>query len=441
MIKLTFTFLILFICFIDSKAQQLYDDFEGTPQIDYGFINGVLDKDTINPNQSGINASTTCGKYTRNSSETYDVILIEPKLEPNSFLHDLSDYLSGSKKMNIMVKADVSVTVQITLENSILAQPSNYPSGRHSVYLATTSGSGDWELLTFTYNEQPDAGVSNNNVDRMVLLFDPGNNTGDIYYLDEIRGPEFDNPCDNIGIIDSIAEDFDCNRNVSSYFQNGTFNVTENPNKAGNNNSIKCGQFIKWTTAQDGAFGGSLNTPFTTDKYVSAKIDLYDLNAPQKFLVSMQDINNNELSLDSITTKISEDWKTYSLDFSNISPSESVAKFVFLLNPSTETEDTIYFDNFIFSKAFVSTSIEESLENIISIYPNPVQKSNQIIFELKKEGNFNAIEIISIEGKLMGSYIINKNRAVIDLSTYSKGCYIAKIILNDNTSITTVITK
>lgn len=427
----------LFLCFTLAKAQQVYDDFEGTPKIDYGFINGVLEKNTTNPNQLGINTSAACGKYTRNSSETYDVIL----LEPTAVMNDLSEYLSGSKKMTIMVKTDVSVTVQITLENSILAQPANYPSGRHSVYLATTSGSGDWELLTFDLNQQPDASVANDNADRMVVLFDPGENTGDIYYLDEIMGPEFDNPCENIGFIDSIAEDFDCNRNVTFDFHNGTFNVIDNPNMAGDNMSNKCGQFIKWTATKDGAFGGALNNSFTTETYISAKIDLYDLNAPQKFLVSMQDENNNEVSIDSITTRTSDNWETYSLDFSNISPSKLVEKFVFLLNPSTETEDTIYFDNFIFSKELISNSVHEKFEDLISIYPNPVQNNNQVIFELKKDGIVNSIEIISIDGKLMESLIINKNKTSVDLSHYAKGSYIAKLILNNNTIITSRIIK
>ena len=433
-ISLLISLLLFFTC---TRAQQLYDDFEGTPQIAYGFIEGVLENSITNPSQSGINTSETCGKYTRNSSVPYDVIL----LETSGSMDDLSEYLSGEKKMAIMVKTDVSVTVQITLENSINAQPTNYPTGRHSVYLGSTSGSGEWELLTFNFSEQPDAGVSNTNVDRMVLLFDPGNYSNDVYYIDNIMGPEFNNPCANITPVDSIADDFDCHRNISFNFSNGTFTVIDNPMTTGNNTSFKCGQFIKWTTMPDGAFGGAINNPFTTDTYISAKIDIYDPNAPQKFLISMQDANDSELSLDSITTIASEDWETYSLDFSTISPSESIEKFVFLFNPSTETEDTIYIDNFLFSKEIVSTSMPNEVEHLISLYPNPVQKSNQIIIESKSEGAIGTIEIISIDGKLIETIPVNTQKTIIDVSNYAKGNYIAKIVLNNNTTITTRITK
>ncbi|MFL2582267.1 MAG: T9SS type A sorting domain-containing protein [Flavobacteriales bacterium] len=427
----------LLLFFTLTKAQQLYDDFEGTPQIAYGFINGVFENNTTNTNQSGINSSATCAKYTRYVGVPYDVIVIDP-ISP---MYDLSDYLSGEKKITMMVKTDVSVSVQITLENSLNAKPDNHPTGRHSEYKTTTSGTNEWELLTFNFDQQPDAGVDNTDVDRMVILFDPGNNTNHVFYFDNIMGPEFYDPCETSSLVDSIAEDFDCQRNVSFDFSNGTFTVVENPMNEINNTSNNCGQFIKWTTMPDGAFGGAIDNPFTTDTYISAKIDIYDPNAPQKFLISMQDANNTELSIDSITTIASADWITYSLDFSTISPSESIEKFAFLFNPSTETEDTIYIDNFIFSKEIVSTSIPNEFENIISLYPNPVQKSSQIIIELKSEGAMGTIEIISIDGKLMETITVRTKKTIIDVSNYAKGNYIAKIVLNNNTTITTRITK
>ena len=139
-------------------------------------------------------------------------------LEINNILRD---YLSGNKTMSMYVKTDVSVTVQITLENKTDAQPSNYPTGRHSVYLDTTSGSGEWEKLTFKFDLQPDPTVSNLNVDQMAILFNPENYTSDVFYIDDIMGPEFKDPCEEVEPIDSIGDNFDCHRNVSFDFSNG----------------------------------------------------------------------------------------------------------------------------------------------------------------------------------------------------------------------------
>ena len=75
------------------------------------------------------------------------------------------------------------------------------------------------------------------------------------------------------------------------------------------------------------------------------------------------------------------------------------------------------------------------------MYPNPVQRSNQIIIELKSEGAIGTIEMISIDGKLMETIPVNNKKTIIDVSNYAKGNYIAKIALHNNTTITTRIIK
>ncbi len=424
-------------CFSPSESQQLYDNFEGPSQVTYDHATGVLLRDITNPKQSGINSSPTCGKYTRNKVEMWDVIL----LEPNAAMNDLTEYLSGSKKMTLMVKTDVSVTVQITLENSTNALPANYPSGRHSVYLSSTSGSGDWELLSFNFNQQPDAGVPNTDVDRMVILFDPGNKTENIYYIDKIMGPEFLNPCDIAASDNSIGEDFDCQRHLSYKFSNGSLTVVDNPMQEGYNTSNKCGQFIKWTDPTDGAFGGFLENSFTIDEYISARIDLYDPNAPQKLLLSFQDGQNINLATDSITTIASDDWVTYSFDFPNISPSEEIENFAFVFNPQTETEDIIYLDNFSFSIVLSVAKKQKDIENKIILYPNPIQQSNQMVIDLESDGLINTVEIMSVDGKYIETILINSKKAFINTSQYSKGIYLAKITMENNTSQTRRFTK
>tara|TARA_B100001741_G_C16391637_1_gene522730 strand:+ start:454 stop:603 length:150 start_codon:yes stop_codon:yes gene_type:complete len=49
--------------------------------------------------------------------------------------------------------------------------------------------------------------------------------------------------------------------------------------------------------------------------------------------------------------------------------------------------------------------------------------------------------MISIDGKLMETIPVNTKKTIIDVSNYAKGNYIAKIVLNNNTTITTRITK
>ncbi|MBL57608.1 MAG: hypothetical protein CMP61_10490 [Flavobacteriales bacterium] len=420
-----------------ATSQQLYDDFEATANVGYGFINGVYERNLSNPDTTGLNTSLTCAKYTRNIAVPYDVILIEP----SDFMNDLSDYLSGNKTMSMYVKTDVSVTVQITLENKTDAQPSNYPTGRHSVYLDTTSGSGEWEKLTFKFDLQPDPTVSNLNVDQMVILFNPGNYTSDVFYIDNIMGPEFKDPCEEVEPIDSIGDNFDCHRNVSFDFSNGDFTVVDNPMKSGANGSNKCGKFKKWITVEDGAFGGAVKPSFTTDIYQTSTFDLYDPNAPTEFFLIFQNENGDDLVEGKFITESTDDWNTFWMDLSTISPSETVEKFVFLLNPAEESEDSIYIDNFIFSPLQSHASRTLDYSHKVNVYPNPSRYSERITIEAKNNIRFERVTLFTHDGKKVLEVKGGKNKIYINTGNLSPGIYFLKGSTTDQQTFTHKIIK
>ena len=142
-----------------------------------------------------------------------------------------------------------------------------------------------------------------------------------------------------------------------------------------------------------------------------------------------------------LSTTISNDWVTYSFNFPNISPSEEIENFAFVFNPHTETEDTIYWDNFTLSEVLSINKKQKGIENKIILYPNPIQQSNQIAIDLESDGLINTIEIMSIDGKNIETILINSKKALINMSQYSKGIYLAKIVMDNNTSQTRRITK
>lgn len=412
--------LFLFLtCNFSLKSQQLYDDFETTSAVEYTYINGIFNNSEKNQDTLGLNTSKTCAKYTRNPAVAFDVIL----MEPSSFMEDLSDYLSGEKEMTMLIKSDTSVTVQITLENKTKALSNNYPTGRHSVYLNMTSGSGNWEELKFKFDQQPDPNVSNIEVDRMVLLIAPNSNTKNVYYIDNIMGPEFTNPCKEIEPVDSICDDFDCQRNVSFEFFNGNLTTETNPVDTGNNKSNNCGKFSKWKTVKDGAFGGNLKKSFTIDTYSTAKIDLYDPNAPTDFFMIFQEENGEDLIKKTFTTKMSDDWITYYMNLDSISPSSTVGKFVFLLNPAEESEDSIYLDNFILSSEITNSTPTINLNDYVRIFPNPANESVSVTIETLKNLTLTQLVIYSSDGKEIKKFTPNSIRAEINLTQFSRGAF------------------
>lgn len=441
----SYLILVFLLLGLASNAQQLYDDFEDNAPVSYSYTDGVFDQEFLNPDTSGINSSLKCAKYIRNIAVQWDVILMEPK----SVMQDLGPYKAGSKQITLDIKCAVATTVQITLESQTKALPSNYPTGRHSVYLATTSGSNEWETLTFEFDQQPDNQVSDTEVDRMVILLNPGSFSNDIYYLDNIYGPEFDDPCQNQTPDSSIADDFDCQRNVSFDFSNGNMSLVKDPIEPSDSLKTTCAKFVKWTTVTDGAFGGSFNYPFSSNEFDLISIDLYDSQKSQDFMVILQDSTGNNITQQTITTSGSADslqWTNYILNIGDIDSNISIEKFVFLLSPATSTADSIFLDNFRLFKDTISNSSVDSTDSTdlsaayngnyfgaesVRIFPSLMGNQENLNIEIDFDYHILTIELYSLEGKRI--YQANRfysDKYNIELNQLEKGMYLIRLIVD-----------
>ncbi len=99
-------------------SPSTWDSSENSRKGSYFFENGVFIPYQENPDQSGVNTSQVAAQYIRDPGAQFDVIVIQ-----NQMLN-LSDYWTGAKQMSIDVWSPAAgTTVQITLENSTLAEP------------------------------------------------------------------------------------------------------------------------------------------------------------------------------------------------------------------------------------------------------------------------------------------------------------------------------
>ncbi|MGB1041569.1 MAG: hypothetical protein ACPGVD_11900, partial [Flavobacteriales bacterium] len=369
---------ITFFSSFSSIAQSNWDDFDNQGKVVYPFFNGtVFNESFSNPSTTGVNTSALCAQYGRHGSAQYDVILVQPSglMKVGS----VADYTAGTKKITLKVySTNVGKTVQITLENNNSAAPTNYPTGRHSEYTAVTSVANAWETLTFNLINTPDTTVPDTSINQLVLLFDPNSFNSDTYLFDDLMGPTLIDPCAGIVKDSTFGDDYECQRNVTFDFANGTHVQTEmNPMSTGANTSNRCGKFTKYVPpTNDGAFGGTLQYPFTTAKYNEAHIDLYSPAGAYDFKIVLQDGSGVDLLDQSFTTSSTTDWATFTMDISSIPTTTSIEKFVFLLNSPTATEDSIFLDNFKFSfNPSVGIDEKNSFESL-TLFPNPF--SNQI---------------------------------------------------------------
>ncbi|WP_299315003.1 family 16 glycosylhydrolase [uncultured Aquimarina sp.] len=137
-----------------------------------------------NPDANDVNNSSQAGSYVRDNTELYDVLFLD-----TAFIDDASAYVSEDKRfaMDVYTSAPIGTVISWQLEASSLSTPNNYPSGRHSVYQATVKEQNNWHALEFILTGTPDLIVTDAQIDTIVFLFDPNNNSGDTFYIDNLR--------------------------------------------------------------------------------------------------------------------------------------------------------------------------------------------------------------------------------------------------------------
>lgn len=184
--KIACVFLLPFSFFAQN---QVYDDFEGGRTVHYGERTGVLDSAAMNPAKNKINSSNHCGLYVRNAAKKF--ANIKMSLPQNlTGVEAYATYLGDPPKMNIKVytSAPPGTLVEILLTNK--GKNNDYPAGTHSQYQAYTTKSNEWEELSFLFSQIPEGSeTAANQIDQVVLLFNPNSSTSDTYYFDDLSGP------------------------------------------------------------------------------------------------------------------------------------------------------------------------------------------------------------------------------------------------------------
>lgn len=418
-----------------ATAQSSWDDFDNPGKVVYPFINGtIFNQSFANPSTTGVNTSALCAQYARNGGALYDVILAEPV--GLTKIGNVSGFRAGTKSMTMKIYSPaVGKTVQITLENKNSAGPTNYPTGRHSEYSAVTTVANSWETLTFTLIGSPDLTVPDTSITTLVILFDPNTNNSDTYLFDDLMGPDLIDPCAGTTPLKSIGDDYECQRNVTFDFANGThFQTQPNPLTTGINPSPVCGKFLKYLPpSNDGAFGGTLSQPFTSDTFNVASIELYSPSGSVDFKLVFQDAQGNDLLDTLFVTPTTPGWTKFEMNLTNIPNSTPISKFVYLLNSPTATLDSVFLDNLSFSFDITVGIKENNADLNLDIYPNPFD--NQVI--IKSETAIKTITVMDITGKTLFSQNLNHSfGTTINLENLFLGTYFIQI-LDENGNIKT----
>ena len=423
-----------------SNSQVLWDDFEQTRVGYYDFVHGGMTTRFPNPDLlSTVNNSNLCAQYVRNPGELWDVLVIIA----NGSINDVSDYVSGSKTMSIDVFSPASgIPIQITLEDSSIAGATNYPDGRHSIYLGVTTLSNEWETIELTFNSRPDVDMSDDGLTSVILLFNGNTNTNDTYYFDNLYGPEFSNQCDGQALNPAVnLSDWDCNWNLgicpsgtpcaSFDYVSGWLNQAYNPDNSTINNSKYSGEYTRNPDANgedvlvsyfsEGALDLSVN------KYFNFKV----YGPPRPIYVSFQDDNNNEIYAYNSALSSNNQWQQFSVDLSSVA-SQSITRFVMFIDQGVVNWDLYFLDDFnLSSTPLLTNEINES--NLINVFPQPAKNSLNIQVKLNNS-EINTLDLYNSQGKILSSNVLNKNDENInlDVSQFKSGIYFIKVHSKNN---------
>ena len=430
----TYTLFAFFLAFVTAGySQVMYDNFERDRTVHYDFVHGTLTDYFINPDML-VNTSSHVGQYVRNAAEMFDVLVILP---PGP-VDDVSDYLSGTKTITVDVWSPLAgITVQVTLEDSSTAGPTNYPVGRHSIYLGTTSVANAWETVTLTYDSQPDASVPNTNVTSMILLFNPGTNTNDTYYFDNLMGPEYADPCPATAADPLIEfEGFDCNRNMIYEFTSGWNQKVVNPVSDAINSSAYCG-YLTTNPDVDGVdvivaeFAGTLD--FSINNQAKMKVRAMSGGTVR---VSMQADTVEQAVVDA-TFAGTGDWEEVTFDFVDLTTNTSVDHAVLLFYPGVVTNDSVWWDDFKLD-GFIYVGVDDELNANFSLeqnFPNPFNGTTEINFSLKTAGEV-SLTVNDLQGRTIANLLNDsklpsgEHHASFDSEMLSPGIYFYTLSMN-----------
>ena len=424
-----------------STSQVLWDDFEQTRVGYYEFVHGGMTTRFPNPDlSSAVNNSNLCAQYVRNPGELWDVLVIIA----NGSINDVSDYVSGSKTMSVDVFSPLpGIPIQITLEDSSIAGATNYPDGRHSIYLGVTTLSNEWETIELTFDSRPDVNMSDDGLTSVILLFNGNTNTNDTYYFDNLYGPEFSNQCDGQILNPAVnLADWDCNWNLgicpsgtpcaSFDYVSGWLNQGYNPDNSTINNSKYSGEY---TRNPDGNTGEDVLISYFSEGILDLSINKYFnfkvYGPPRPIYLSFQDANNNEIYAYNSVLSSNNQWQQFSVDLSSVA-SQSITRFVMFIDKGVVNWDTYFLDDFNLSSIPLFVQEINKIQ-LISIFPQPAKNNLNIQVKLN-DNEVNTLDLYNNQGEILLSTVLNKNSDNInlDVSKFNSGIYIIKIHSKNN---------
>jgi hypothetical protein len=323
-----------------EKNQRCYESFEGGAELPWVGADGVYSGAVANPTPNAVNASATCGQYTKSGAHAYSLLIAD---QGTPF--DLSVY--NQFKLKVLTSAPTQVLLK-------LEGPSGNIERTKNIAVANS-----WQEYVFDFSAE----AANNTYTKVIIFFDPGVETSaDTYYFDDLCAvPQ--GACSNATPNADILDDFECNRNATYGVGWDSLSVVKNPSPSADNNSSKVGKWNDPTGPGNEWYAlvidnNEIPADLTTKNILSVQVW-----APKtgKVLLKLEGapapIPAKEVFIDVTETN---KWITYSGDFSS-EAGKGHKRWAIFLNAGVEAApgDVYYIDNIKLSAPTALPALED----------------------------------------------------------------------------------
>ncbi len=285
-----------------------------------GFItNSIVE----NPMDEGANPSDMVLEVIDNGTEAFDALVFESS---QSF------DLSTKNFFKIKILAERAVPLLVKLEGGT--------SPVKEVFI-DIDVVGEWAEYTVDFTDQ--AGSDHK---KLVLFFNGGQSDGtptDTYYIDDLKFTAFD-PCDGVASNMNIVNDFECQQNYAITCCITTFEIVDNPDASGVNNSDKV---LKVTENGTNAFDALVfNRGGVIDLSTKNQLNIKVLSARAVPLLVKLEGGTSAPKEVFIDISVVDEWTEYTVNFSD-QATENHQSVVFFFNAGETdgtAEDIYYID-------------------------------------------------------------------------------------------------
>jgi hypothetical protein len=360
-----------------------------------------------NPNPSGINTSTTVAKFTARGAGA-PWAGVESNHGGNIGVFDLT---SENAQVNIMVYKTKISDVGIKLVT---------PTGgaQAEIKVANTLVN-QWELISFDFSGNIGLGETTG-LDQIVVFPDfIGRTADDIIYFDNITfGVPVANPIDlPITFEEGQAPSF-------SDFNGSSTLLIPNPDASGANDSDNVAEN---TVPANAAFAGVNfaveNLDISTLKGFTMTVWSQVPDMP--VLLKLENATTGVNAERAATTTTTGAWETISFDFSEEGDLTFESVTVFMNFNMLDAADQVYYwDNLVQGEPL---GVSENDLVDITMYPNPATS----VVNIEASQEIAMIQIVNLLGQNVSTLEVNNTSSTINVSQFSTGVYIAKVVFSN----------